>query len=89
MLCPGVHAHKGEHEAMSIQTIIMRTTTNSMQAISNLLRGPHIPPYVLNGLRFCRSVMEVGSVAIFSLVSLCPHPRLFWPAMAVYIYGYI
>jgi hypothetical protein len=34
--------HKGEHEVMSIQTIIMRTSTPRMQAMANLLRGPHI-----------------------------------------------
>jgi hypothetical protein len=28
---------------MRIQTIVMRTRTHSMQATSNLLRGPHIP----------------------------------------------
>jgi hypothetical protein len=35
--------HTGEHEVMRIQTIIMRTRTHSMQAMANLLRGPHIP----------------------------------------------
>jgi hypothetical protein len=34
--------HKGEHGIMRIQTIIMRTRTHSMQAPSNLLRGPHL-----------------------------------------------
>jgi hypothetical protein len=35
--------HKEEHEVMRIQTIIVITRTHSMQAKSNLLRGPHIP----------------------------------------------
>jgi hypothetical protein len=38
-----IPTHKGKHEVMRIQTIIMRTRTHSMQAISNLLRGSHIP----------------------------------------------
>jgi hypothetical protein len=76
--------HKGEHGVMRIQTIIMRTRTHSMQATSNLLRGPHIPQARPTRPRH---VTQVGALIPITTPPPCMHVCILGHAVLIFLFA--